>query len=244
MGDDCVVFPAVNFDCVFCARVDGEGFVAKVGLESGCDVGVLGLEGEGNGDVLQGVAVEKFLGTLPRIVRGVEGEVHEEGFCVVLSGFFGGVTEEFYGIVGENFGPVFASLPKAAELGVGGVPRVWLAFNGPMIAEGAFVFWHSGSNAGNVVEEVFRGDADVPFSGEVGFVSEGLHSTGPERVVELVLSGGGLFFQASHSLAGGMGSPQCFAGDEHGSGGDADSACPGSHVEAMGELDALAGKLV
>lgn len=244
MGDDGVVFSTVNFDCVFCARVDGKGFVAKIGMESGCNVRVLGLEGGGNGDVLQGVAVEKFLRALPRVVRGVEGEVHEEGFCVVLSGFFGGVAEEVYGVVGENFRPVFASLPEAAEFGVGGVPQGWLAFNGAVIAEGAFVFWHSGANAGDVVEEVFGGDADVPFPGEVGFVSERLHSVGPEGGVELVLLGGGLFFEISHSLAGGVGSPKCFAGDEHGSGGDADGARPGSHVEAMGELDALAGKLV
>ena len=113
-----------------------------------------------------------------------------------------------------------------------------------MIAEGAFVFWHSGTNADDVIEEVFGGDSDVPFSGEVGFVSERLHSAWPEGVEELVLLDGGLFFEVSHSLAGGMSSPKCFAGDKHSSGGDADGARPGSHVEAVGELDALAGKLV
>ena len=174
----------------------------------------------------------------------VEGEVHEEGFCVVLSGFFGGVAKEVYGVVGKNFGPVFAALPKAAEFRVGGVPHVWLTFNGAVIAEGSFVFWHSGANVDDVVEEVFGGDADVPFSGEVGFVSEGLHLARPEGVEELILLGAGLFFEVSHSLAGGVGSPKCFAGDEHGSGGDADGARPGSHVEAVGELNALAGKLV
>jgi len=115
MGNDRVVLLAVHPDRMFGARVGAEGSVALFDIHSDRILPrVLGKKALRDCDVVQRVTIDEGLRRLPRIVRRVEGDIQEErllaGFCIV---------HEANRVIGDNFAPVLAALPEAAELRVG-----------------------------------------------------------------------------------------------------------------------------
>ena len=148
------------------------------------------------------------------------------------------------GVVGQDFRPVFPSLPETAESWIGRIPEVGLSCNRAMITNGVFfvaatIVRHPGTDMGDVIEEFVGVDADMPFSSEIGLVTQPAHAAPPVAVVEWFLLGRTLFLDLVDSLLNGVGVPKGFSGVEHGSGGNADRPRPGPHVKALSKLGSL-----
>lgn len=221
VGDEGVVFAAVQLDRLRCAGPGRQLFVAQVLAASDILHERIGrLVVLRDRDRVGRVKVDKLLWGLSGVVRGIKCEVEEEGFGVA-----GGMAEEVGGISGEDFAPVLAAFPETA---VGGIPRepgIRLSGRGALVGgiDGA---GHPWSDVHRMLEDLVGVGLHMPFARHVGFVACPGEELAPEAVLlEFLVE---LFF-------GGVSAPERASGVERGAAGDADRAVPCAHVVGTGE---------
>ena len=166
VSDDRVILLAIDLHRMLGARERGEAFVSQIPAAFHLlVVRVLGDEVLRNGDLVERVAINEFFRRLPRVVRSVKGDVHEEGVVGFLCH-----PEIIDGVIADDFAPVFSAFPEAAELHVERAPLVGLSFDRPVVARFR-LFRHSATNMSSDCKCLRRVSSDVPLSCEEGFVA-------------------------------------------------------------------------
>ena len=170
--------------------------------------------------LVERIAVDVFLRRLARVVRRVEGDVHEERIVA-----FFGILEKTKRIVGDHLAPVLATLPEPFEALVPGLPRIGLALVRAVVALAGLVR-HSAAYVTGDVEGLLGLRPNVPLPGHVGAIARLLEMLGPETPGLALLLAGPVDL---------VGLPDETPGVDHRPAGDADRAAPGAHIVGVGE---------
>ena len=177
VSDDRKVFLPVDAHRVFGSWKRGQTSVAQI--RTAADfivVGILGQIAARNLDVLLRIHVHKALGSLTRIVRRIEGKIHEEGLVLL-----GRVLEKGFRIVCQNLAPVLAALPESVEGLVERRPRVDFAFMRAIVAF-LDLIRHARSRIDHMIENRRGIDLHVPLARHVGRIAAPFQQLRPKAL--------------------------------------------------------------